>query len=225
MIPRKNLAPKSAAAVVLNAWLDTAQEAHDENAKRAERLQSPKPIPKIDVGQLLEQTRKLTEEYFSERQQQEGPQWIADLNAWLFEAEQALKRDLFSLARKTNDEDLWRQLHETWPERKPPRDLAPEELKQLVELQAEADELIQNLENTVVNAIEELWRLLQAEAGIVQGTSGSRLLLRQAGEFVNYLSRLIDIAWGHKTGKTVTTPESFKRDAERYVFQTRKWGK
>lgn len=217
---REVKSPRWAATKVLNSRIDLAGEAIEENEKRAKKFQEPLPLPKFDVKKMVELTLKLTREAFEERRRGEGDMWFGNLGEWEYEALRTLRDDLQSYARKTNDEDLLNQIREVWPETKPPRDLIPEEIGRLVELQGQADELMENLTGTVKSALEELWNIIMGEAEIVGGTSGSRLLFKQAGEYVCYLEGLINTMWGYKTGSTVTSPDQIKLE-----IKTRRWTK
>lgn len=225
MRARKNLSPSAAVSTVLNGTLDAIEEVRRENERLAKQFQPAKPVPKINVQEMLAQVKELVQRYFDEMRREQGPDWLANPNDWAHEAERALQRDLLHLARETDDANLLEQIHTVWPERRPPRPLVPEELKQLANLQERFDDLASNLEGTVTNSLEELWNIVQAEAGIVQGTSGSRLLLKQAGEFVNYLGGVINNLWGYLTGATVTDPESFQKESRRWLLRTKRWGR
>lgn len=222
---REIKSPRHAAGKVLNSAIDIVAEVIEGNKKLADRFQPLKDIPKFDVQKMVEDVKTLAAEYYAERRQAEGDEWFGNLEEWQFEAVRTLKDDLCTYARKTNDEDLWQQIHEVWPEKRPPRDLTKEELSQLVKLQEQANDLFVNLETTVLDAMEELISILQSEVEIVKGTSGHRLLLLQSNEFIQYMTAITKNKWLYFKGATTTPPEHFQMQARDHIFKTRKWGK
>lgn len=207
--------PRWVATQVFNSQIDLVCESVEENEKRAKKFQEPLPIPKFNVAQMVELTKKLTCEAFEERRREMGDDWFGNAQEWEYEAMRTLRDDLKVYAARTGDDDLMWQIQVLWPETRPPRDLTPEELEKLVELQGKTDEIMENLTDTVRDALEELWSITQAEYETVKETNAGRLLFNQVGWYVNFLQRYIDVFWAFKRGSTTTLPEIIEQEMKR----------
>lgn len=209
---RETKSPRWAATHVLNSQIDIITEAIQENEKREKRFQEPMPLPRLDVKKMVELTKKLTWKAFEERQQEMNDGWFGNASEWEFEAMRTLRDDLKVYARKTNDADLLRQIEGVWPETKPPRDLTPEELTQLADLQAAADDIAKVLITTVKTHLERLWDISRAEADIIAGTGVQNRCIFNLVDWLaaTCLPDHINTWWLFKRGGSTTPPESLR---------------
>lgn len=177
---------------IYNGMIDIISEREKENAKRTKLFQPPLPQIEIDVKDMIIRTGKLARETYetalSQRQNPKG-----DAETWEAEALKRLRDNLLYFAKDSNNPVLNRQIWAAWPETAPPPNLTAEQKEKLLELQARADELQENLTATISDALDELSRLISEEVALTKGTAaaGLRFIRNQAGWYKTALTSLI----------------------------------
>ncbi len=214
---REVVGPRDCAARAMNAQVDLVVEALRENEKRQVRFQEPLKIPEFNVKKMIKDTEELVAKAFAARQEAYGDGWFGNLERWHWEAMQTLKKDLKAYARRTNDENLMRQIEEAWPETKPPRPLTPEELKELEKIQTEADKAADDLMSVVKAGLEQMWEFAKEEYDILRDTNSQdqRRIYTLVGWFAKSLTAYIDGWWRFKRGGSTTSPERVEQEVER----------
>lgn len=162
--------PKDIANLVFMLAENERYEVIEENAKRAEKLQEPLPIPSWNLDKMLKNVETIVNKRFS------NPRY-GDLNPWdgKRSAKEWIKistkflRDHYLLREAKDDPDLFKQMCKKWEELTPDPELTKEQKAELVELQKQADNIIERAEKLV----EEFIELVEKEKEITINTQSS----------------------------------------------------
>lgn len=194
IIPQKS--PELAADMIYNDWIDMLIEHEENNEKRKKLYQPLIPWPEFDLNDLVERTRKLAREYYAEKKSQgQNPKGTAD--TWEAEAVERLKQNLLYYVRDEKDTEIRqkieKQLWAYWPDTAPPPDLTPEQKDKLLELQDRANDLMENLAQTIKDTLGELIHIASEEAEIAKDTAAAdrRLIGNQVSWFKSELCYII----------------------------------
>ena len=225
IMPEKS--PGLAADRIYNGWLNSLSEVDEKNAKRVKLYQPPLPYPEFDINDILARTRKLAREYFEGKKSQ-NQNLKGTATAWEAEAIERLKSNFQYFLRWVEDTELKRKIEAQawviWPDMAPPCDLNKEELAKLVELQSQADELIENLLQATKDTLDKLYRLAQAERQIIADTAAQNMPLihLQGGWFVNLLKAVTGCKWNDLTRMNII-PHAAEIERTHGKYRPRRW--
>lgn len=159
--------PKDIANLVFVLAEDERQEVIEENARRAEKLQEPLPVPSWDLNKMLKNIEIIINKRFSNPRYGELNPWDGKRSAedWKQISTKFL-RDSYLLKVAKNDPELFKQMCEKWPEITPDPDLTKEQRAELAKLQLQADNIIARGEELV----SEFMKLAEQEINIIKNT-------------------------------------------------------
>lgn len=221
--------PRDVVWEVLNAKSAIIREAIEINEKRRERYQEELPLPKLNCGEMLQMVKEFARKEFIKRKELNNP-LPGTVEKWETEATNFLGEELLRHARRSEDDELLKEVWKVWPEHAPGPDLTPEQIKELVNLQDQADEIMENLLETVKNAFDELQTLIKAEKKIIENTSavgydgrGARIY-NNTEWYYRMLREVIQRHWFNNAGilKYRTVDEAERDWAE---SRPRRWSK
>jgi hypothetical protein len=161
--------PGDIAHIVFRAAEIEIDEAIQENKKRVERFKKPLPMPRWNVKEMLENLNYLTEKTFTPHFKQyafEHP-WNGKSSAkdWA-EIATVMLRDYYLLPLSHEDKDLFQQMCDIWKDIIPEPNLTKEQMDELINLQKQADAIMERAEKLVT----EFVKLAEREKEIVIGT-------------------------------------------------------
>ena len=162
--------PKDLAHIIFRVAESEIDEAFEENKKRAGRFKKPLPMPRWNVKEMLENLNNLTEEKFAnphfQRYAFEHP-WNGKSSAkdWA-EIATVMLRDYYLLPLSHEDKDLFQQMCDIWKDIIPEPNLTKEQMDELINLQKQADAIMERAEKLVT----EFVKLAEREEEIIKGT-------------------------------------------------------
>jgi len=193
----KGMTPVDIADAVFGRKVDARNAVIEENRKKISYLEKHTPIPAWNVPLLVKAVRAMAAEAY--RKQDTPPRTFGGSpQAWADYAEKELRTLLIWAAReperygKEPDKELLAEIYKQWPETAPPRPLNDEEIGQLKDLQAVAEEVIQKFID-VTGELDKLWEIIEVEREITSGTAAQghgrieRLLWWTVSELYDHL--------------------------------------
>lgn len=193
--------PRDIVFEALNAKAAIQREAIEINEKRKERYQKELPLPELGCHEMLQMVKEFARKEFIKRKELNNP-LQGSIEIWETEAAKCLGEELLRHAKHSEDVDLLREVWKVWPEHAPDPDLTPEQIKELVALQERADEIMEILQETVKNALDELQTAIKDEREITKKTSAAerRLILNKIDWYHRMLRDIIQGHWFINTG-------------------------
>lgn len=221
------LDPRACAHEAMRKQAEPRVATIEENKKRRERFLETLSLPPWNVWKMLEDAKNMVGEAFTRVEKNPtgsiGAPTLGTIADWAQVAERSLRKEIRRMIRQGGDPDgsLEQQLLAVFPDEAPPRELDKEELAQLVEIQEQVDLLIENLTDTVDDALHTLWGLVLKEHQIVHDTNAGFLIRKQADAFADFLEGRARHLWGKHTGRGFGNPK-YNRP---FMHTGRKWSR
>lgn len=214
----KVMTPVDVADTVFNRRVDQRNAVVEENNRRVKFFEKPAPVPPWNVKEMVKAVRELAKEAFLNRPDKDSKAWGGTLESWQEWAEKTLRDNLLWVTKQWERvtgqpyKELLAEIYAVWPETAPPRPLNDEEIGQLKDLQAVAEEVLQKFID-VTEELDKIWEIVEVEREIVKGTGAQghgrieRLLWWVVSELYNHLR-----SWtAFKKGTANGIPKPFEK--------------